>query len=92
MPAAWHNFPAVRLTRREFDDLPEYNATCPRYTTIGKRWRCALNPAPLPVDVCGLRFVFPHPPVWLLGAYVEPRADTPPGHVAIEWSRIEIAG
>ena len=86
-------FPAVRLTRREFDRLYEYSDTLPTGTTIGKRWkRNAAKYLKIPVEVCGLRFVFSHPPVWILGAYVEPRQDTPADCVAIEWSRIEIIG
>jgi len=86
-------FPVVQLTRREFDRMPEYSQTLPTGKTIGKRWRRnAYDLRRLPVEVCGLRFVFPHPPVWILGEYVPPRPDTPPDCVAIEWSRIEIVG
>jgi hypothetical protein len=93
MPATWHNFPAVRLTRREFNDLPEYSWTLPTGTTIGKRWkRNAYDLCKIPINVWCLRFVFPHPPLWILGEYVEPTPDMPPDCVGIEWSRIEIAG
>ena len=65
----------VRLTRREFDELPEYSASVPTGTTIGKRWK---------------RRVGPHegPPTWQMGEYQE---DSDPDKVRIAWSTIVLA-
>lgn len=33
------NFPPLRLTKAEFEALPEYSASFPTGTTPGKRWK-----------------------------------------------------
>lgn len=35
--------PTMRLTARQFKDLPEYSGSNPTGVTIGKRWRCLIG-------------------------------------------------
>jgi hypothetical protein len=81
-------FPPIRLSSSAFSALREYSRTLPTGTTIGKRWkRNARDGYYFPVDVWGLRFVFPAPPRWMMGEYAE---STLPGMVDILWYRVEV--
>lgn len=81
-------FPLLRLSPATLAALPEYSRTLPTGKTIGKRWkRNARDGYYFPIDVWGLRFVFPAPPRWMVGEYAE---SALPGMVDIHWYRVEV--
>ncbi len=81
-------FPPIRLSRSALAALDEYSRTLPTGTTIGKRWKRNANDGRyFPIDVWGLRFVFPVPPRWTMGEYAE---SALPGMVEILWYRVEV--
>lgn len=83
-------FPPIRLSPSALAALPEYSRTLPTGKTIGKRWRRnARDGYYFPIDVWGLRFVFPAPPRWMVGEYAE---SALPGMVDIHWYRVEVDG
>lgn len=64
------------LTRAEFDALPEYSASLPTGTTVGKRWK-RLN------GVHDYEFMASGgEPVWMIGEFVE---IGDPTAVGINW-------
>lgn len=69
----------MRLTQKEFDDLPDYSCSVPTGTTIGKRWKRRKDY----YDQLALN----DPTRWFIGEYVP--CDTP-GYVGIKWSVVEI--
>lgn len=66
----------IRLTRSDFDKLPNYSCTLPTGTTIGKQWKRAVQ-----------RFHEEPTDEWVLGEYIE---HPDPGTVGISWRRILI--
>jgi hypothetical protein len=56
--------PVLRLTAREFMELPEYSATVPTGAFIGKRWRCLVGSHDLPWCQAG------GIPRWVIREYV----------------------
>ena len=72
--------PSVRLTRREFDKLPEYSCSIPTGTTIGKRWKRS--------DTFTLGRPRDRELVWHMGEYID---HPDPELIGIRWKRIEIA-
>lgn len=65
----------IMLTRKEFDDLPEYSCSLPTGTTVGKQWKRRV-PYQIRVDP---------PNEWYLGEYVETYEL---GQIGIEWTKI----
>lgn len=66
------------MTCAEFKALPEYSATIPTGTTIGKRWRRLDGAHDHVAKAAG------HKPRWIIGEYTE-HAD--PTKVGIKWWR-----
>lgn len=88
--------PAVRMTRRMLEALPEYSGSLPTGTTVGKQWRRKeVEPPALrqlhPFDGTPVYEPAP-PPVWWRGTYVSPPPGAPalPDRVYIRWERIEL--
>jgi hypothetical protein len=78
----------VHLTKAEFDALPEYSASLPTGTTIGKKWKrnnFAHHLGLMRIDVLGLTFLFPSPADWWMGEYYD---IDDPKKVGIRWSKI----
>lgn len=74
MDSPYSRLPPLRLTRAEFDALPEYSATLPTGTTPGKRWRRhdgAHDPS------C-------NKPVWMVGEY-DPEDDGKGSTIKVNW-------
>ncbi len=64
------------MTQREFDELPEYSATLPTGTCIGKRWKRRARSGTWTMgEYCD-----------------EPDQDKYPGLIQIRWRRIEVVG
>ena len=87
----------VRLTRREFEALPEYSTTFPTGTTLGKRWRRNVNALRRPC--CSHLHIFDgtrepdfRGPEWWMGEYApDPKAklkDGQPETILIVWSKV----
>lgn len=72
-----------KMSRREFDELPEYSCTLPTGTTIGKKWK---RREPYGAD--------PDTATWYLGTYVDIGTNASPiareTKIGIEWWEIEI--
>ena len=79
----------VELTRREFDELPEYSCTLPTGTTIGKKWKCNRNAyrgrdtaiSDAEEKITGI------PINWWMGTYVD---HPDPKLVGIKWQKIQL--
>lgn len=61
------------LTRKEFNDLPEYSLSLPTGTIIGKRWKCRTYGYPTET--------------WIMGEYT-PDPNGRPDHVGIIWRNV----
>ncbi|OCC05144.1 hypothetical protein BA190_09515 [Labrys sp. WJW] len=72
--------PVLRLTPRQFLDLPEYSTTFPTGTTPGKRWR-RLDGA---YDTVFIRKG--GKPKWMIGEY-DPNDDGKGPRIKINWYR-----
>lgn len=79
IPVPWKPRPTLVLSKREFEDLPEYSCSLPTGTTIGKRWKRDRNFGRRS-DRVG--------PEWDVAEYAESEI---PGMVDIHWYDVEIA-
>lgn len=64
-----HDLPILKLTLREFEELPEYSATYPTGVIIGKRWKRLDGLYDAEFKRAGGR------PRWVIGEYVEVAGD-----------------
>lgn len=69
------SLPALRMSPREFHDLPEYSSTLPTGTIPGKRWR----------RLDGIYDRTCDRPRWVIGEYGAIQLDG--RHIAIIWHR-----
>lgn len=79
----------LKLTQREFDQLPEYSASLPTGTTVGKRWKRHWR-EPQSCGVPSSHPAYRHIPPkdgWQIGEYVE---HPDPGLVGIKWYEVEL--
>lgn len=73
------DLPKLYLTLQEAQALPEYSASLPTGTTIGKRWRRHDGVFDQDFLLRG------GTPVWMIGEYIEINT---PGRVGIKWYRL----
>lgn len=87
------HLPPLRLTPREFREMPDYSASFPTGTTPGKRWKRLDGAHDLNFRRTGGK------PVWMVGEYdptaptkveiaaMKARGEKPPTSIKINWYR-----